>query len=73
MKGRLAAAGFLVAALVAAWQGWAWGFADFGTPGPGLFPALAAGLMGGAALLALRHRAPPRPRPWGEVGHAHPR
>ncbi len=58
MKGRLAAAGFVVAALTAAWQGWDWGFTDFGTPGPGLFPALAAGLMGAAALAALRHRAP---------------
>jgi putative tricarboxylic transport membrane protein len=58
MKGRLAAAGFVAAALAAAWQGWAWGFTDFGTPGPGLFPALAAGLMGASALLALRHRAP---------------
>jgi putative tricarboxylic transport membrane protein len=58
MKGRLAAAGFIAAALAAACQGWDWGFTDFGTPGPGLFPALAAGLMGMAALVALRHRAP---------------
>jgi putative tricarboxylic transport membrane protein len=58
MKGRLAAAGFVAAALAAGWQGWEWGFTDFGTPGPGLFPALAAGLMGGSALLALRRRAP---------------
>ena len=59
MKGRLAAAGFVVAALAAAWQGREWGFSEFGSPGPGLFPALAAALMGAAALLALRRRAPP--------------
>jgi putative tricarboxylic transport membrane protein len=58
MKGRLAAAGFVLLALAAGWQGYDWGFTDFGTPGPGLFPALAAALMGGAALVALRHRAP---------------
>jgi putative tricarboxylic transport membrane protein len=58
MRGRLAAAGFVAAAVAALWQAWEWGFLDFGMPGPGLFPALAAGLMGVSALIALRRRAP---------------
>jgi putative tricarboxylic transport membrane protein len=59
MKGRLAAAGFVLAALAVIWQGRDWGFTEFGSPGPGLFPALAGGLMGVAALVALRRRAAP--------------
>ncbi|WP_270933317.1 tripartite tricarboxylate transporter TctB family protein, partial [Falsiroseomonas oryzae] len=42
--------------------GWEWGFTEFGSPGPGLFPALAAALMGAAALAAAWRRAP-RPEP----------
>jgi putative tricarboxylic transport membrane protein len=62
MSGRLATTAFVAAAMAALWQAWAWGFTEFGSPGPGLFPALAAALMGGSALVAARRRAP-RPDP----------
>jgi len=52
MTGRLAATAFVAAALAALWMAWDWGLTEFGAPGAGLFPALAALLMGVAALLA---------------------
>lgn len=56
MKGRGAAVFFLVIAVAALWQAWRWGLTDFGSPGPGLFPALAALLMGIAAVAAAWQR-----------------